>query len=1014
MKPILLISFFTFWINLQAEQIYPKVSSNLTGNYKLLSQDKNKDGNSIKEQVKQWINAKPICFLENNGQLVNALNEPVPFVYFKASVPGFDTYVTEKGVTYVFVKNQINNNITNENKQHSVQLYEFDKNNEERKTEMAWINVSLIGASIKKENIIKEKQCKEYYNYFYAHCPDGIYNTKHYEKITIKDIYTGIDWVLYTGNKTGIKYDFIVHPGADAGQIKLNYESETPLSIDKNGNIQLETKLGKFTERAPYSYFLETAVEVKSKFIKKYINPHNVEITYQLNNSLANKKEKSNTLIIDPQLVWGTFYGSTGDDVVNGIDHDSNGNIFAAGFSYSGVFPTMNAGTYFQAVFGNMVDAVILKFNNSGVRLWATYYGGNSLEGANDIAVDGNNNLFVTGYTNSLGFPLLNSGTYFQGNNIFMNVFVLKFANSGNRLWATRYGNTTSFSNESGNSIAIDNLNNVFVTGTAGANFPLQNPGGTTYFQFANAGGNDAFILKFDNIGNRLWATYYGGGGVDNGLSIDVDGSNNIFVCGSTQSVNFPVFNAGGLTFFQGANGGGTDIFILKFDNSGSQLWATYYGGTLNESGVGIICNGNTDVCIGGTTTSANFPILNPGGFTFFQAALGGTQDVFIMKFDNGGVRQWATYIGGSGVEWTFFDNCFDIDSCGNLFFGFDTYSKDMQILNPSGCGFFDASFNTDAANANRLDCFITKFSNTGTLLWATYLGGTAGDQRTILTIDDNNNLFIATEIYANSAGIPLVNPGGGAYFDSADNNGDIGFFKFIPNNPQTITASSLNPDGCGSCNGSASIKVNCGNNISYDFIWSNGNQTTGSANTTSSLSGLCPGSYSINVKNKCVSLDTTITFILTEQSGITVSTTSNNGTCDPFGISTVIVSGGTGPYTYSWSPSGQTTAIATGLNSGVYTVTATDGNGCTATATSSISAPIVLSGQFTKGSANCKGCSCKEWLMVTASGGTSPYSYSWPDGYTNRYKNQLCPGAYTINIKDKNGCSVNISLTTP
>ncbi|MBI2268810.1 MAG: PKD domain-containing protein [Bacteroidetes bacterium] len=73
-----------------------------------------------------------------------------------------------------------------------------------------------------------------------------------------------------------------------------------------------------------------------------------------------------------------------------------------------------------------------------------------------------------------------------------------------------------------------------------------------------------------------------------------------------------------------------------------------------------------------------------------------------------------------------------------------------------------------------------------------------------------------------------------------------------------------------------------------------------------------------------------------------------------------------------------------------------------------------LLAGQFTKGTSSCAGCGCKQWIMITATGGTSPYSYLWPDGYTNRYKNDLCPGAYTINIKDKNGCSVNVNLTTP
>ncbi|MCC6690101.1 MAG: hypothetical protein IT235_01085, partial [Bacteroidia bacterium] len=68
----------------------------------------------------------------------------------------------------------------------------------------------------------------------------------------------------------------------------------------------------------------------------------------------------------------------------------------------------------------------------------------------------------------------------------------------------------------------------------------------------------------------------------------------------------------------------------------------------------------------------------------------------------------------------------------------------------------------------------------------------------------------------------------------------------------------------------------------------------------------------------------------------------------------------------------------------------------------------------YTKGTANCTICGCKEWIMVTGINGSPPYSYQWPDGYDKRYKNALCPGTYTINVKDKNGCSVNLNVSAP
>ncbi|MBI2270879.1 MAG: SBBP repeat-containing protein [Bacteroidetes bacterium] len=229
----------------------------------------------------------------------------------------------------------------------------------------------------------------------------------------------------------------------------------------------------------------------------------------------------------------------------------------------------------------------------------------------------------------------------------------------------------------------------------------------------------------------------------------------------------------------------------------------------------------------------------------------------------------------------------------------------------------------------------------------------------------------------------------------------------------------TINPN-CGtlvfSATGSTICAGGCANIISnpsggtnpYTYSWSTG-ATTQNINT-------CPPittTYTVKVTDSGGSTSTSTATIIINPS-VNVSSTVTNASCNGgTGSVSTMGSGGSLPYSYSWS-NNQTAQTITGLTAGNYTVTITDSKGCTGISTAAIISPPPLAGQFTKGTASCAGCGCKEWLMVTGAGGTSPYTYTWSDGYVSRYKNQLCPGAYSINIKDKNGCSVNINLTAP
>lgn len=226
---------------------------------------------------------------------------------------------------------------------------------------------------------------------------------------------------------------------------------------------------------------------------------------------------------------------------------------------------------------------------------------------------------------------------------------------------------------------------------------------------------------------------------------------------------------------------------------------------------------------------------------------------------------------------------------------------------------------------------------------------------------------------------------------------------------PPSLTASitSTNVTCFGLCNGSADLTPG-GGTAPYTYKWSNG------ITTQDQLGTLCAGVYTATVRdiNSCL---TTASITLTQPFAITVTASSTNITCGGLcnGSASISGSGGTAPLTYTWS-NGANGATISSLCAGTYTGTVTDAKGCKVTSAVTITQPGTLTSSFTKGTSACAVCMCKEWALFSVSGGTLPITYSWSNGYTDVYKNKLCPGTYAATATDANGCKVYASTTLP
>jgi hypothetical protein len=430
--------------------------------------------------VKEWINANEKLYLGfslNRGQI-----NKEALIYSKG--PGFNVYITQKGLSFV--------------------MFSFEKENSEiskidnkpiKENIKVWrIDYDLIGGNIKKENIVFENEISNYYENFYnENTPDGILFVKLYRKVRIKEVYPGIDWILRYDENGNFHHEFEASPNSNIAQIKIKVKNAEIELTDEGKSVLLKTPIGIIKDGNLIAY------EGEKEISAKYTIKDNL-LSFEIKNYEGREK-----LLIDPHaLVWGTYYGGSDYDWARSISTDANGNVLVVGWTQSTDFPTYNpgGGAYYDGTcggcFASYSDAFILKFTNSGVRLWATYYGGSGSDIATSISTDANGNVFVVGETWSTDFPTLNpgGGAYYQPNKAgYSDAFILKFANNGIRLWATYYGGSDY---DWAHSISTDANGNIFVVGeTYSTDFPTYDPGGGAYYQPNNAGYYDAFILKF-------------------------------------------------------------------------------------------------------------------------------------------------------------------------------------------------------------------------------------------------------------------------------------------------------------------------------------------------------------------------------------------------------------------------------------------------------------------------------------------------------------------------------------
>ncbi|MBI2639396.1 MAG: fibronectin type III domain-containing protein [Candidatus Sungbacteria bacterium] len=345
--------------------------------------------------------------------------------------------------------------------------------------------------------------------------------------------------------------------------------------------------------------------------------------------------------------LWLRMIGTTAGDIFTSVSGDSSGNVYAAGGTY---------GNFDGYGSNGSEDAVLVKYDSSGTKIWSKPRGTSGLDRYEAVSVDSSSGSIYAG--GLVGGSLI--GEPYAGAN---DAFLVKYASDGSIAWTRIFGTSGL---DKITAIKVDGSSNIYVSGWIGGAFGGQSFGGGSY---------DAFVAKYSSGGDRLWIRFAGGSGTEIGEGIGVDSSGNSYLIGYTNA-----------SFDSQTYGGQWDIFVTKFDSSGNKIWTRFFGDADNELTHGGAVDSSGNVYVAGYYY----------GSSFYNQSNVGSGDIFLMKVDSSGNKVWSQVLGTSSDEWQL--GMAAIDSSGNIYVAGKTDGALGSQTNAGSGDAFLAKFGTGGA----------------------------------------------------------------------------------------------------------------------------------------------------------------------------------------------------------------------------------------------------------------------------------------------------------------------------
>ena len=461
-------------------------------------------------------------------------------------------------------------------------------------------------------------------------------------------------------------------------------------------------------------------------------------------------------------LVWAKNMGSASFDQGSSVAVDASGNVYTTGYFQGTADFDPGPGTY-NLTSAGLEDIFISKLDASGNFVWAKSIGGASYDNGYSIAIDASGNVYTTGYYyDTVDFDP-GAGTYNLTSPHVKDIFVSKLDASGNFVWAKNMGGD---SDAVGYSIAVDISGNVYTTGhfQGTADF---DPGAGTY-NLTSTGQKDIFVSKLDASGNFVWAKDLGGSSNENGHSVTVDASGNVYTTGYFQGT--ADFDPGAGTYNL-TSAGGDDIFVSKLDASGNFVWAKNMGGAFYDDAWSVAVDASGNVYTTGYFRDIADFDPGPGTYNLTSA---GQKDIFVSKLDASGNFVWAKNMGGVSSDVGY---SIAVDASGNVY--------------TTGGFWGTADFDPGAATYNLTssvqdDIFVSKLDASGNFVWAKNMADSSDAVGYSIALDASGNVYTTGAFNGTSD----FDPGPGTYNLTSAGSYDIFVVKLnqVAALPVTLT----------------------------------------------------------------------------------------------------------------------------------------------------------------------------------------------------------------------------------